>query len=75
MLLGVLVSAGEPRALIRSPAAANGHWLPPGAVIDGWTLERIEATRAVLTASGRTHVLQLYPGEEGAQPHSARSHR
>lgn len=57
---GVYISDTGRRALIISPAAPDGAWLPVGAAVEGWTITGIEAETATLSAPPDIVVLQLF---------------
>ncbi|AZO32534.1 hypothetical protein EJ071_37960 [Mesorhizobium sp. M1B.F.Ca.ET.045.04.1.1] len=60
-LLGISISVGNARALLRVDGGAAANWYANGETVDGWTVSAIDKDEAVLTRSGREARLSLYP--------------
>ncbi|MGX5805654.1 hypothetical protein ACWGS9_31195 [Bradyrhizobium sp. Arg314] len=60
-LLGISISSGTARALLKTEGSAAADWYANGETIDGWTVSAIDKDQAVLTRDGRKARLSLYP--------------
>ena len=60
ILKGIFIDDEHRLALIQTPAAPQGLWLPAGALVEGWTISQIDKQAIALEANGQRASLTLY---------------
>lgn len=60
ILKGIFIDEERQLALIQTPTAPQGTWLAAGALVEGWTISRIDRQGIALEAQGQSARLSLY---------------
>lgn len=67
-LIGIRRTGPEAAALLSVSPDQKAEWSPVGAIVEGWTIERVDSHSVALRLADRSIVIDLYSSENAHAP-------